>query len=120
MDSKKIPIGVELVKKGVVDKGDINEALEYQRDHPTRKIGDILYILDKADPQVLIQAIGEIIGEKGIVLSGDDLKVKPTDYFSLDVARSNKAIPFEVTSGKIKVCFASTVDNKKMNTIVST
>ena len=43
---KRQPIGVELVKRGVVTELDIKNALEYQKDHPNRKIGDILYILN--------------------------------------------------------------------------
>ena len=114
---KRTPIGVELVKRGVINESDIKEALEYQREHPTRKLGDILYILQKAEPETLIEAIGDILGEKGILLTNDKLKVKLTDYFSLDVAKANKVVPYEIVSGKIKVCFANTVDKKNMNTI---
>lgn len=114
---KKQPIGVELVKRGIVKEKDIENALQYQREHPDQKIGDILYQLDVCDPNILIEAIGDIVGEKGILLTGDKIKVKLTDYFSLDVAQKNKVIPFEVVSGKIKVCFANTVNSKNMNTI---
>ena len=64
---RKQPIGVELVKRGIVSEADIENALQYQKEHPTRKIGDILYILDACDPTQLIQAIGDIVGEKGII-----------------------------------------------------
>ena len=47
---KRQPIGVELVKRGIVTEKDIEKALEYQREHPNRKLGDILYILDVCDP----------------------------------------------------------------------
>ena len=118
MDSKKRqPIGVELVKRGVVKEKDIENALQYQKDYPNKKIGDILYILDVCDPNKLIEEIADIIGEKGILLTQDKLKVKLTDYFSLDVAQKNKAVPFEVSAGRIKVCFANSVNNKNMNTI---
>ena len=80
-------------------------------------MGDILYRLNVCEPNTLIEAIGDIIGEKGILLTGDKIRVKLTDYFSLDVAQKNKVIPFEVASGKIKVCFANTVNSKNMNTI---
>ena len=43
---RRQPIGVELVKRGIVSESDIERALEYQREHPNKKIGDILYILD--------------------------------------------------------------------------
>lgn len=114
---KRQPIGVELVKRGIVKEKDIENALQYQKEHPDKKLGDILYLLDACEPNILIEAIGDIIGEKGILLAGDKIKVKLTDYFSLDVAQKNKVLPFEVVSGKIKVCFANTVNTKNMNTI---
>jgi len=118
MDSKRRqPIGVELVKRGIVKEEDIENALQYQREHPDKKLGDILYQLKVCNPNTLIEAIGNIIGEKGILLTADTIKARLTDYFSLDVAKKNKVVPFEVSSGKIKVCFANTVNNKNMNTV---
>ena len=114
---KRQPIGVELVKRGIVKEKDIEIALQYQREHPDQKLGDILYQLDVCDPDILIEAIGDIIGEKGILLKGDKIKVRVTDYFSLDVAQKNKAVPFEVSAGKIKVCFANTTNSKNMNAV---
>ena len=114
---RRQPIGVELVKKGVVTENDIERALEYQKQHPKKKMGDILYILDVCNPDKLIKAVGEIVGTKGIILNNKSLKVKITDYISLDIAKENKAIPFEVSNGKIKVCFADNVNEKAMNTI---
>lgn len=118
MDARKRqPIGVELVKRGIVREKDIENALRYQKEHPDKKIGDILYLLNACEPNILIEAIGDIIGERGILLTGEKIKVKLTDYFSLDVAKRNKVVPFEVVSGKIKVCFANTVNTKNMNSI---
>lgn len=114
---KRRPIGVELVKRGIVTEKDIEKALEYQREHPNRKLGDILYILDVCDPNKLIETIGEIVGTKGILLNASTIKVKLTDYISLDIAKKNKAIPFEVASGKIKVCFANTVNSRVIDTV---
>ena len=118
MDTRRRqPLGVELVKRGIVKEKDIENALQYQKDHPNKKIGDILYILNACDPNILIEAIGDILGQKGVLLSSNTIKIKLTDYFSLDVAKKNKVIPFEVTNGKIKVCFANNVDNNSINTI---
>ena len=114
---RRQPIGVELVKKGIVEEDDIKKALDYQKQHPNKKIGDILYILDVCDPNKLIKAIGEILGTKGILLTSKVLKLNVTDYISLDVAKKNKAVPFEVDSGKIKVCFANTVNTRAMETV---
>ena len=114
---KKQPIGVELVKRGIVTENDIEKALEYQRQKPNMKLGDILYELDVCDSRKLIEAVGDILGEKGILLTNNIIKINISDYISIDIAKSNKAIPFDITNGKIKVCFASTVNNKKMDTV---
>lgn len=115
---RRQPIGVELVKRGIVKEKDIENALQYQREHPDKKLGDILYHLDVCEPNILIEAIGDILGEKGILLVGNNnIKVKLTDYFPLEIAKKNKAIPFEVSSGRIKVCFANTSNAKKINDV---
>ncbi len=113
----KQPIGIELVKKGIVTENDIEKALDYQRNHSNMKLGDILYELNICDPVKLIEEIGELIGAKGILLTHDLIKIKVNDYISIDIAKANKAIPFEVSGGKIKVCFPNIIDNQKMNTI---
>ena len=114
---RKQPIGVELVKRGIVSEADIENALQYQKEHPNRKIGDILYILNACEPNKLIETIGDIVGEKGILLNPSNMKIKLTDYISLDIAKENKAVPFEVSSGKIKICFANNVKNKNIDNI---
>ena len=118
MDFKRRqPMGVELVKRNIVTEEDIERALQYQREHPNMKIGDILYELKAANPRTLIEAIGDILGEKGILLDSQTIKVRLTDYMSLDVAKANKAVPFEVDGDKIKVCFANTANKSRMETV---
>ena len=118
MENKRTqPIGIELVKRGIVTESDINKALDYQTLHPSKKIGDILYELKVCDPETLINAIGEILGEKSILLSADNIKINIKDYITLDIAKANKAIPFEVDSGKIKVCFAETTNQRSIESL---
>ena len=114
---RRLPIGVELVKRGVVTETDIEKALEYQRNHPNTKLGDILHILNVCEADILIQNIAEILGEKGVLLTGNTIKIKPTDYLSLDICKKNKCVPFEVTNGKIKVCFTDKIVNNKTDSV---
>ena len=110
---KKQPLGIELVKRGIVDADSIERALQYQMEHPNRRLGDILYILKEADPDVLIKNVGEIIGEKGVFLTDEKIKIKGTEYIPLDMMKSCKAIPFAIESGKLKVAFADIANNKE-------
>ncbi len=116
-DKKRQPLGIELVKRGIVTEEDIARALDYQKTQPGKKIGDILNILKVCDPYVLIDAMGEILEEKAIYLREADIKVNMLDYISMDLAKASKAIPFEVGGGKIKVCFADTSNRKTVETI---
>ena len=118
MDSKKRqPLGIELVKWGIVSEEDIQRALDYQKAEPKKKIGDILNILRLCDPYVLINAMGEILEEKAIYLREGDIKINVPDYISLDTAKQYKAIPFEENGGRIKVCFADTSNKRAVETV---
>lgn len=114
---RRLPMGVELVKRGVVKESDIEKALEYQREHPSVKLGDILHILNACDGEKLIQNIGEIIGEKGILLTISSIKLNIIEYLSLEVCKRNKCIPFEVNGNKIKVCFTDRAAEGKTDTV---
>lgn len=111
------PIGIELVRKGVITESDIEKALEYQKTHPNKKIGDILNILQVTDSYTLIKAIGEVLEEKAILLNINDIKINVQDYIGADILRQNKAVPFEIENGRIKVCFADTANRRTVDTI---
>ena len=116
MDRRQ-PIGIELVKRGIVSEDDIKQAIEYQRSNPRKKIGDILDILGLCDPKILIDAIGEILEEKAIYLTINDVKIDVLDYISLDIMKDSKVVPFEIMAGKIKVCFADTTNKRTVDRI---
>ena len=113
----KQPIGIELAKRNIITEQDITKALEYQKSYPSKKIGDIIYILELCDPLTLIQAIGEILGEKAILLDPNSIKINIPDYISMDIAKQNRVIPFEVSGGRIKVCFADSTNKRSIETI---
>lgn len=113
----KQPLGIELVKRGVVSESDIEKALDYQKIHPHKKMGDILNILGLCDPHILIRAIGEILDENAIYLQDNDVKINVLEYISLDIVKQNKAVPFDMGQGKIKVCFADTSNKKSVEVV---
>ena len=108
---QRLPLGIELVKRGIVRQEDITQALEYQKTHPKEKLGDILNELRLADSKQLLNAMGDVFGEKIIYLTDEDVKIDISKYISVDIAKEAKAVPFEVENGVIKVCFAD-VSNK--------
>lgn len=114
-DVRKTPIGIELIKRGVVTKEDVQKAIEYQKEHPEKKLGDIINILNLCSQKDLIEAMGEILNEKVILLRLDSINVNVKDFASIEVIKQNKAIPFDVMGGKVKVCFADTANKKAID-----
>ena len=115
--NKKMPIGVELVRRGVVTESDVNRAIEYQKSNRKMKLGEILRIVSDCDERKLIKEIGDILGEKGIILTFDDINLDVEEYISLDTIKQNKVIPFNIEQGKIKVCFADTANKNNIEKI---
>jgi len=113
----KIPIGVELVKKGIISQSDVEAAIEYQKEHPEKKLGDVINILNLCPQQELIKAMGEILHENVIVLNLDIIKIVVTDYLPLELCKSSKAIIFDVIGNKAKVCFADTSNAKSIEEV---
>ena len=67
----------------------VQKALEYQRKNPEKKMGDILYLLKLVEPKILIQNLGEIVGEKGIIITKDDIGIDVQKYISIDYTGRN-------------------------------
>ena len=115
--NRRQPLGVELVRRGIVTENEVNEALEYQKKHRKMKLGEILRTVSTCDDATLIEQIGDIIGEKGILLNAIDVEVNIEEYISLDVAKECKAVPFEIGQGKIKVCFSDTSNKNHIDKV---
>ena len=41
----KPPLGVELMRRGLIKDSDINEAVNYQKQHPGTKLGEAIHLL---------------------------------------------------------------------------
>lgn len=118
MDARRRqPIGIELVKRGIVTEEQIQTALDYQKNHPREKLGDIIHSLNLCEEEKLINAIGEIFGEKTMLITPSDVKVKIDQYISSDMLKQNSAVLFDVEDGKAKVCFSDTANKKAIDTV---
>ena len=115
--NRKMPIGIELVRRGIVTEEQINTAIEYQKTHRKMKLGEVLKETTDCDEKILIEAIGDILGEKGIALKYSDVQINIEEYISLDIVKDSKAVPFKIDQGKIKVCFADTTNKNTIDRV---
>lgn len=117
MAGKKVPLGIELVKRKVATEADVKEAIRYQKEHPNTKIGEALAEIGTIDEKKLVQAMSEILGEKVIIMRPELVNINISKYISIDTAKKNKVIPFDEINGKVKVCFADVNDPKVVEQI---
>lgn len=118
MDTKrKGPIGIELVRRGLINEEDLNKALDYQKLNPNTKLIEIINTLNLCDEYALIEALGDILDEKSIILNKSDIAINVAEYISIDVAKKNKAVPFEINGSKVKVCFSDTLNRTAIDTV---
>ena len=113
----KIPVGLELVKRGVLTDTDVKKALEYQVLHPGMRLIDIIEKLEITDRKLLLEETGKIFGVEGIDIKLEDITVSITDYYPLDIAKITKAIPFAVSNGRLRVAFSRPNDEESLKKI---
>ena len=114
---KRQPIGVELVKRGIVTENDVQTALIEQKKSPNKKIGEILKEMNECDQRTLIQAIGDILGVKGVILTKESVQIDILDYISIEMAKRYHVVPFGLENGKIKVCFSDVTNRRNFEAV---
>lgn len=114
---KRQPIGVELVKRGIVTENDVQTALIEQKKSPNKKIGEILKEMNVCDQRTLIQAIGDILGVKGVILTKESVQIDILDYISIEMAKRYHVVPFGLENGKIKVCFSDVANRRNFEAV---
>ena len=114
--SNRTPIGVLLIRKGLIKESDIDKAIEYQKAHKGVKLGEIFHILKVCDDQALLNTIGEATGFKPVQLD-PVLNFPFTQYISIDIVKQHKVIPFEINENRIKVAFADP-ENKDLQKMI--
>ena len=113
----KIPVGLELVKRGVLTDTEVKKALEYQVLHPGMRLIDIIEKLEIADRNVLLEETGKIFGIESVDIKPEDITVSITEYYPLDIAKITKAIPFAVNNGRLRVAFSRPNDEESLKKI---
>lgn len=114
---KRQPIGVELVKRGIVTENDVQTALIEQKKSPNKKIGEILKEMNVCAQRTLIQAIGDILGVKGVILTKESVQIDILDYISIEMAKRYHVVPFGLENGKIKVCFSDVTNRRNFEAV---
>jgi type IV pilus assembly protein PilB len=108
--NKKAPLGVMLIRKGLIKESDIDKAIVYQREHRGIKLGEAFYRLGVCDEQELLNTIAESLNIKAVKIDPEMYNFDFTKYISMDIVKQHKILPFEINESRIKVAFADPSD----------
>lgn len=114
--SRKNPIGLEFIKKGLLTDTQVTRVLEYQKDHRDLKFGEIVDILDMCDKSELLEVLAGKLQYEGVMLDGK-LEITPVDYLPRDIIINYKALPFNLEGNKLSVAFADIQNTQKVKEI---
>lgn len=109
--SRKNPLGAELVNKGLITDKQLEDALNYQKDHPEFKLGEVIDILEMCDKKKLLKVIAEQLKQKSVDLN-KGISIDYTEFLPRDVVINNKAFPFAIDGTTVKVAFSDPLDDK--------
>lgn len=114
--SKKSPIGIEFMKRGLLTEGQVDRVLEYQKEHKELRFAEIVDILDMCDKSALLDVLSYKIQVTGVMLDGE-LEINPVKYLPRDIIINYKVIPFGLVGNKLKVAFADPQNPTKVKEI---
>ena len=114
--SKRSPIGIEFIKRGLLTENQVDRVLDYQKEHKDLKFGEIVDILDMCDKKALLDVLSYKIQIKGVMLD-NELAINPVKYLPRDIIINYRVIPFSVSGNKLKVAFADPQNSARVKEI---
>ena len=92
--SRKL-LGTILMEMGIINQGQLDEALMIQKENPVR-IGELLVELEYATPRQITEALSEQFDMTLVDLRGMQIPVDLTELVPMSLAKEHKIIPVAV------------------------
>ena len=116
MRRKNNPIGVELIRRGLLTDAQVERVLDYQKNHRDMKFAEIVDVLDMCDKVDLLNALADQIKVTPAFLD-ENLDVNPVEYLPRDVIINNRVIPFELNGNTLSVAFSDPLDSSRVKEV---
>ena len=113
---KKNPIGVELMKKGILTSSQVDRVLDYQKKHRDMKFVEIVDVLDMCDKKELLDALAEKIRVSPVYLE-EGIDVNPVEFLPRDVIINYKVLPFALDGNVLSVAFSDPLDINRVKEV---
>ena len=113
---KKNPIGVELIKKGLLTQSQVERVLDYQKNHRDMKFAEIVDVLDMCDKTDLLNALADKLKVTPAFLD-DGVEINPVEFLPRDVIINYRVIPFALAGNTLSVAFSDPLDVNKVKEV---
>lgn len=116
MRRKNNPIGVELIRRGLLTDAQVERVLDYQKNHRDMKFAEIVDVLDMCDKVDLLNTLADQVKVTPAFLD-ENLDVNPVEYLPRDVIINNRVIPFELNGNTLSVAFSDPLDSSRVKEV---
>lgn len=113
---KKNPIGVELIKKGLLTQSQVERVLDYQKNHRDMKFAEIVDVLDMCNKTELLNALSEKLKVTPAYLE-EGVEINPVEFLPRDVIINYRVIPFALAGSTLSVAFSDPLDVNKVKEV---
>jgi type IV pilus assembly protein PilB len=100
---RPLPLGALLMGAGVLEHGDLLDALEKQRQKPETHLGELLLDAGKIEEDALYRALGQKLGVPYVHLGSFDIDPAAIALLPLDFARTHRVLPLMLHEGRLVV-----------------
>ena len=113
MVNHKTLIGERLLKEGVISPDVLKKALEYQKNHPNKKLLDILIENNLISKDKYLKILAEDLNVPYVV-NLDNIRFRDIKM-PINILKQSKAIPFSISVDSIKVAMVNPLDWNAQN-----
>ena len=101
-------IGQTLVNKGIITQEQLNKALEYQKQHPQKKLMDILYDANLISKDLYLKLLANELNVN-YVSSLDNLRLRNI-HIPYTILKQTQAVPFNIGIDEVKIAMVNPID----------
>lgn len=116
MRGKNNPIGVELIRKGLLTESQVERVLDYQKNHRDMKFAEIVDVLDMCDKTELLNVLASKLRVTPAFLE-DSIEINPVDFLPRDVIINYRVLPFSIDGNTLSVAFSDPLDVNKVKEV---
>jgi len=103
-----VKIGENFLKRGIINEAQLKKALEYQKEHPSKKFVDILFELGFISKQQFLENLSRQIGVS-YVENLDNVRLKEIKI-PVNILKQAYAVPIEIKYDRVKIAMADPLD----------